>query len=225
MDMGVEQNNPSRGTVIDGDDVVFFNALAALPVVDDPVATTNTDATSDASLGPPANGDDMEPASDPTGLLADGTGAPLAPDASLGLPADRSNMPGNVDVSEICPDNVDSIIANHVGDGASGNCTPGLSTGWGTGPLASSGGSIGSDGGYAPLAADASLGLLAGRSTSQGDGDVTGIGPNDVTGDVVNPDDGALGDYTMAFRPGWMSAHRHPPAERSVRLTGGMPLR
>ncbi len=59
----------------DDDDVVFFDALAALPAVDDSIAAANIDASSDAYLGPSADADDLDSASNPTGLLADGSGA------------------------------------------------------------------------------------------------------------------------------------------------------
>ena len=62
IDAGIENNNPSRGTAVEDDDIVFFDALAALPAVDNPVAASNTDATSVAFLGPSADADDVEPA-------------------------------------------------------------------------------------------------------------------------------------------------------------------
>ena len=52
----------------DNNDVAFFDALVVLPAIDDCVATNNSDATSDASLGLSADADDVEPVSNPTGL-------------------------------------------------------------------------------------------------------------------------------------------------------------
>ena len=141
----------------------------------------------------------MELASDPSGLSADGTGTSLDSDASLGLPADRSNIPGNDVIPGVGPDDVDSAVADPIGNSVLGNRSPGLSTGGDIGPQASRGGSIGSVDGNAPSAADASLGLSAGRSTSQGDRDVSGTGPNDFDGNVADPDDSALGDYTLGL--------------------------
>ena len=157
---------------MEDDDVVFFDALAALPAVNDPAAASNTDATSDASLGPSANVDDVEPASNLTGLSAGGSDAPSASDAPLGLPAGRSNTPGNDDVSGVGPDEVDGNVAGLVGNGVSGDRPLGLLTGGNVGPQASPGGPYGSVDGIAPLAVETSLGLLAGRSSSQGDNDV-----------------------------------------------------
>ncbi len=57
-------------------DIVFFDALAALPAIDDSVAAANINAMSDASIGPSANADDLDPASNSTGLSADSSGAP-----------------------------------------------------------------------------------------------------------------------------------------------------
>ncbi len=181
IDGGAEQNNPSGGAAADDNDVVFFDALAALPAVDD-------------YLGPSADADDLDPASNLTGLSADGSGAPSAPDASLGLLADRGNTPENDDVAEMGPDD-DGDVADP-GDGASGDRPLGLLTRGDVGPQASSGGTDGSASRDAPLAADASsLGLLAGWSTSQGDDGISGEGPDDVDGDVANPvGDGASGD-------------------------------
>ena len=83
INAGAEINNPTGGTAMDDDDVIFFD-----------VAASNTDATLDASLGPSADADDVEPASHPAGLSAAGPGAPSASDASLGLPAGRSPLGG-----------------------------------------------------------------------------------------------------------------------------------
>ena len=196
IDARGEQNNPSGGTADDDDDdVAFFDALAALPAADDPVAAANIDASSNAYLGPSADADDLDPVSDPTGLLADGFGAPSAPDASLGFPADWSITPGNNDVSGMGPDDVDGDVADP-GDGASGDRPLGLLTGGDVSPRASLGGTNGSASGDAPSAADASsLGLSARWSTSQGDDGISGEGPDDVDGDVANPvGDGASGD-------------------------------
>ena len=170
---------------MDDDEVVFFDALAALPAVDDPVAASNTDATSDVSLDPLADADDVEPASHSAGLSAAGSGAPSASGASLGLPAGRRNTPGDVDVTGMGPNDVDGDVANPVGDGASGDPPLGLSTGGDVGPQQFPGESDGSVDGIAPLAVDTSLGLLAGRSSSQGDVDVSGIDPNVVDGDYT----------------------------------------
>ncbi len=44
--------------MVDDDNVVFFDALAALPAVDNPIAVANIDASLDASLGLSADADD-----------------------------------------------------------------------------------------------------------------------------------------------------------------------
>ena len=63
------------------------------------------------------------------------------------------------------------------------------------GPQASPGGTNGSAGGNAPPWRGAPLGHLAGRSTSQGDDDLSGVSPNNIDGDVADPDaGGASGD-------------------------------
>ena len=213
IDAGIEQNNPSGSTATEDDDVIFFDALAALPAVNDPAAASNTDATSDASLGPSANVDDVEPASNLTGLSADGSDAPLASDASLGLPAGRSNMPGNDDVLGVGPDDVDGNVAGLVGDGVSGDRPLGLLTGGNVGPQASPGGPNGSVDGIAPLAVETSLGLSAGRSSLQGDDDVLGMGPNNIDGNVTDPGNGASGDHTLGL------------FDRRTRLPTGIPRR
>jgi hypothetical protein len=139
---------------MDDDEVVFFDTFAALPAINDPVATSNTDATLDASLGPPADVDDVEPASHPAGLSAAGSGAPSASVASLGLPAGRSNTPGKVDVTGMGPNDVDGDVADPVGNGASGDPPLGLST-WGkVGPQQFPGESDGLVDGIAPSAVD-----------------------------------------------------------------------
>ena len=122
LDVGVDQSNPTGGAVEDDDNVVFFDALAALPAVDDRITTNNSDATSDASLGLSADADDVEPASNPTGLLADGSDVPPATAASLGLPANRSTMLGIDANLGAGPDDVDSDVADP-DDGTSGDCT------------------------------------------------------------------------------------------------------
>jgi hypothetical protein len=198
IDMGIENNNPTGSTAVDDNDVIFFDALLALPAVDDPVAASNTDATSDTSLGPLADADDVEPASHPAGLSAAGSGAPLVSDASLGLPAGRSNTPGNVDVMGMVPNDVNGNVADPFGDGASGDPPLGLLTRENVNPQQFPGVSNGPVG-IAPSVVETSLGPLAGRSSSLGDIDVSGIGPNDVDGDVTDPGNGALGDRPLSL--------------------------
>jgi hypothetical protein len=86
----------------------------------------------------------LDSVSNPTGLSADGSGAPSAPDASLGLLADRGNTPGNDDAAGIDPDDVDGDVADP-GDGVSGDRPLGSLTGGDVGPRASSGGTNGSE--------------------------------------------------------------------------------
>ena len=52
MDVGDKINNPFGGTAVDGNDVVFLDALVALLADDEPVAATNTDATSELLSAP-----------------------------------------------------------------------------------------------------------------------------------------------------------------------------
>ena len=159
------------------------------------LSSPKIDASSDASFCLSANADVLGPASNKTGFSADGSGAPLASDASLGLPASRSNTPGNEDFMGIGPDDVLGDFADNSGDGAAGNRPFGSLTGGDVRPQGSSGRTNSSAGGDAPLGEDASLGLLAGQSTSQGDDNVLGVGPNNVDGDLPNPvGDGASGD-------------------------------
>ena len=49
------------------------------------------------------------------------------------------------------------------------------------------------DGIGAPLASEASLGLLAGRSNSLGNADISGVGPGNVDGNVADVGDNASG--------------------------------
>ena len=142
----------------------------------------------------------MEPASNLTGLSEDGSDAPLASDASLGLPASRSNTPENDDFSGVGPNDIDGNVADLDDDGVSGDRLLGQ---------ASPGGSNGSVDGIAPSAVETSLGLSDGRSSSQGDDNVSGMGPNDVDGSVPDPGDGASGDHTLGLLTG---GHVDPPA-------------
>ncbi len=71
-----------RGTAINDNDVIFFDALVAFPAINDPVKADNNDATPTASLSPLANADDVELAVQSTGLLAVEIDAPLALEAS-----------------------------------------------------------------------------------------------------------------------------------------------
>ena len=126
--------------------------------------------------------------------MADDAGAPSFSDTSLGLLADQSNTPGNDDVSDMGPNDVDGDVADP-GDGASGDQPRVLLTGGDVGPQASSGVTNGLAGKNATSTADASLGLSAGRSSSQVNDDVSGVGPDDVDGDIADTDgDGAFGD-------------------------------
>jgi len=95
-DEGVVQNNPSEDTAGNDDDVVFFDAFAELPAVDDDVAADDDDAIPTASLGPSADAGDMDSTPTPPGLSAGGIGAPLASVASLGPSAGRGNLPGTL---------------------------------------------------------------------------------------------------------------------------------
>ncbi len=156
------------------------------------------DASLEASFCLSANADVLELAPNKTGLSADSSGAPLASDAPLGLPANGSNTPGNKDFMRIGPDDVEGDVAEEdSGDGAAGNQPLGSLTGGDVSPQASSGGTNSSAGGDAPLAADASLGLLAGQSTSQRVNNISGVGPDNVDGDFPNP----VGDSASGDRP------------------------
>ena len=195
----LNKNNPSGDRAENDDDVVFFNAFAALPAVDDHVEADNDNAMLYASLGPSADANDMDLMPTPPGLLADGIGAPLASEACLGLSAGRSNSLGNANVSGVGPDDVDGKVAD-VGDDASGDQTLGLSTKGDVSPPASPKGTLDWANGGAPSALDASLGLPAGRSNLLGDVGVFGMGPDDVDGNVADlVGDGASGDSTLGL--------------------------
>ena len=195
FDEGVEQNNPSGDAAEIDENVVFFDAFAALPADDDDVAADDDDAMSNASLSPSADANDMESTPTPPGLSAVGIGAPSASVASLGPSAGRGNSPGNADVSGAGPDDVDGAAASPVGDGASGVRPLGLPAEGAVRPLASHGGPIGSAVGDATSAA------------VPGDDDVPGMGPDVVDAAEAAPVcDGASGDRTLGL-----------PAEGAVR--------
>ena len=81
----------------------------------------------------------------------------------------------------------------------------------------------GSVDGNAPSAADASLGLSAGWSTSQRDEDVSGMGPNDVDGDVEDPDDGASADRTLGLLTGGNVGPQPSPGGTNGSVNGNAP--
>ena len=141
FDAGVEQNNPSRDMAENDNNLVFFDAFAALPAIDDDVAADNNDDMSNAPLGPLANEIDMDSTPTPPGLLADEIGAPSASD-SLGLLAGRSTLLGNANVSGVGPDGVDGNAADPIGDSASGDQPLGLLTKGDVSPPASPKGTI-----------------------------------------------------------------------------------
>jgi hypothetical protein len=60
FDEGVEQNNPSGDTAENNNDVVFFNAFAALPAVDNHVEADDNDAMLNVSLSPSADANNMD---------------------------------------------------------------------------------------------------------------------------------------------------------------------
>ncbi len=84
-------------------------------------------------------------------------------------------MLGDDGVFGMGPDNVDSNVANPVGNGVSGIRTLGLSTEGNISLPASPGGKIDLATGRAPSASDASLGLPAGRSNLLGEDGVFGV--------------------------------------------------
>ena len=196
---GVEQKNPSGDTAKNDDNVVFFNAFAALLAVNDHVEADNDDSMLYASLGPSADANNMDSTPTPPGLLADGIGAPPASEASLGLSAGRSNSLGNANVSGVGPDDVNGDVAD-VGNNVAGDRTLGLLTEGGVSPPASPKGTIDLANGGAPSVLDASLGLPAGQSNLLGDVGVFGMGPDDVDGDIAGlVGDGASGDSTLGL--------------------------
>ena len=100
-------------------------------------------------------------------------------------------MQENDDVSEGGPDDVDGNVADTEGDGALGDRTVNLGLRRGIGRLTHWPFDRGNISKNATSTTDASLGLSAGRSSLQGNDDVSEGGPNDVDGNVADTDDTA----------------------------------
>jgi hypothetical protein len=113
----VKRNNPS-GDAKEYDDnlVIYFDALTALPDLDNFVEDNNNDDALSPALGLSANGNDAV-ALTIVGYLADGVEAPPTLAAPLGPPADLSDSSGDNNASGAGPSGVNGTP---VGNGATG---------------------------------------------------------------------------------------------------------
>ncbi len=216
----VERNNPSGDAKeYDSNPVIYFNALTALPDLDDFIEGDYDDDALFPASGLLANGNDAV-ALTTVGHLADGVKAPPALADPLGPPANLSNSSGNNNALGAGPG---SINRTPVGNGATGNngalgspanksaAKPALTTA----PT----NFLGSD---APLALTTALSPLADEN-----GLLEGHNAIKASAATLMPPLTTVPQVTvsLALRPMGVLNHWHPPLVRTVWSPGAMPLR
>jgi hypothetical protein len=118
--MEVERNNPSGDAKeYNNNPVVYFDALMALPDLDNFVEDNDNDDALSPALGHLADGSNVE-ALTTVGHLANGVEAPPALAAPLGPLANQSNSSGDNDALSAGPGGIDGILVGNSTTGDDG---------------------------------------------------------------------------------------------------------
>ncbi len=179
---GVEQNNPSGDAAeSDNNQVVFFDALMALPALSNSFEDNDNDDASSTALGLLANGSDAA-ASTTVGLLADGIDAP----------------PASAEDADAKGAGLSNVDGNPVGSSATGNNGAlGPPANGSAAPPALAAAPATSTGSAAPLASTTALGSLANANGLLGGHNAMDEGAGGNVG--INVDDGATGDCLLGL--------------------------